>query len=176
ISLLNGWLSMTPTCRTDFSTSSVGARPGGLPAERTDAAEALRRRNLLRHEDYCHFSSSEPADTGSEPPVIFADVQEEWRMAVISGNPEVLSAAARHWTQELSRRGVVTPEMLNSWKADALLLRCRLVRASLGGQSHSVLAAREGADALNPAPQPGGYSSSYLAWRDWTVGVLSVVR
>ncbi|CQR52880.1 response regulator [Paenibacillus riograndensis] len=172
INRINEGIYMTLQFRMHFGISSVGALPGGLPAERTEAAEALLRRNLLRHEDYCHFSSSEPADTGSEPPVIFADVQEEWRMAVISGNPEVLSAAARHWTQELSRRGVVTPEMLNSWKADALLFRSRLVREALGGQADNALAELERADALNPAPLPSGYSFSLFAWRDWSFAVL----
>lgn len=172
INRINEGIYMTLQFRMHFGISSVGALPGGLPAERTEAAEALLRRNLLRHEDYCHFSSSEPADTGGELPVIFADVQEEWRMAVISGNPEVLSAAARHWTQELSRRGVVTPEMLNSWKADALLFRSRLVREALGGQADSALAELERADALNPAPLPSGYSFSLFAWRDWSFAVL----
>ncbi|MEC0171779.1 response regulator transcription factor [Paenibacillus graminis] len=173
INRINQGIYMTLQFRMHFGISSVGALPGGLPAERAEAAEALLRRNLLRHEDYCHSpSSSEPADTGNEPPIIFADVQEEWRMAVISGNPEVLSAAAQHWTRELSRRGVVTPEMLNSWKADALLFRSRLVREALGAQADSALAELERADTLTPAPLPSGYSFSLFAWRDWSFALL----
>ncbi|MNO36231.1 HTH-type transcriptional regulator YesS [compost metagenome] len=93
-------------------------------------------------------------------------------MAVISGSPEGLSAAAQHWTHELSRRGVVTPEMLNSWKADALLFRSRLVREVLGGQADSALAELERADTRNPAPLPSGYSFSMFAWRDWSFAML----
>ncbi|NQX47533.1 helix-turn-helix domain-containing protein [Paenibacillus tritici] len=179
ISRMNQGLYLTLQFRMHFGISTAGEFPGQLPAGRAEAAEALLRRNLLRHEDYCHFSPAEPAaglvpdgqrsgKPGTAAPLNFADVQEDWRLAVISGTPEALSAAAHYWTQELSRRGVVTPQMLNAWKADAMLLRSRLVRAALGSQADSVLAELEQQDRQNPSPQPGGYSFSLFAWRDWS--------
>ncbi|WP_019913424.1 helix-turn-helix domain-containing protein [Paenibacillus sp. HW567] len=176
INRINEGIFLTLQFRMHFGISSIGALPGGLPAERAEAAEALLRRNLLRHEDYFHFHPpAEPVNTGGEPPIMFADVQEEWRLAVISGSPEVLSAAAQHWTHELSRRGVITPELLNSWKADALLFRSRLVREALGTQADSALAELERTDLLNPPPLPGGYSFSLFAWRDWSFGLMQRV-
>jgi len=173
INRINQGIYLTLQFRMHFGISSVGALPGGLPTERAEAAEALLRRNLLRHEDYCHFSApSAPVDSGSGKPMIFADVQEEWKMAVISGNPQVLSDAAQHWTGELGRRGIVTPEMLNSWKSDALLFRSRLVREALGGQADNALAELERSDMLNPPPLPGGYSFSLFAWRDWSLSLM----
>jgi two-component system response regulator YesN len=93
-------------------------------------------------------------------------------MAVVSGNPDALSAAAQHWTEELSRGGVITPEMLGSWKADALLFRSRLVREALGSQAESALAELELADRDNPAPYATGYSFSLFAWRDWSYALM----
>ncbi|WP_405107376.1 helix-turn-helix domain-containing protein [Paenibacillus sp. FSL K6-1217] len=247
ISRMNQGIFLTLQFRMHFGISTPGAFPAHLPAGRTEAAEALLRRNLLRHEDYCHYAAAESvrsADigpgglTGTEVltggmsggltgmgagamasgltgtgagamsgglpgtgagamsgrltgtgagslpgreqrdkretagPLSFADVQEDWRMAVISGTPEALTAAAQHWTQELSRRGVVTPQMLNAWKADALLLRARLVREALGSQSARVLAELEQGDQQNPSPQPSGYSFSLFAWRDWSLAFM----
>ncbi|WP_238652616.1 helix-turn-helix domain-containing protein [Paenibacillus piscarius] len=235
IGRINQGLYLTLQFRMHFGISRVCAVPGELPAARAEAAEALLRRNLLRHEDYCHYAEAEPAagagaggapdglagtmtgvvpdgtpggardgkpgaltrelpgegpeemaggmrgkrlsgmSGGEQPgkreaaaPLSFADVQEDWRLAVMSGTPEALSAAAQHWTQELSRRGVVTPQMLNAWKADALLLRVRLVRAALGSGADSALAELEQLDRENPSPLPGGYSFSLFAWRDWS--------
>ncbi|MEK5034596.1 helix-turn-helix domain-containing protein [Paenibacillus sp. FSL R7-0302] len=271
ISRMNQGIFLTLQFRMHFGISTPGAFPAHLPAGRTEAAEALLRRNLLRHEDYCHYARAETLPgggtsmgagtvagvgtdvgvmtggkpglgavtggvtgsgmdevtsrksgagaatggltgsgtgevtgrksgagaatgngagtvTGREPgtipggkprnkretavPLSFADVQEDWRMAVISGTPEALTAAAQHWTQELSRRGVVTPQMLNDWKADALLLRSRLVREALGSQAASVLAELEHGDQQNPSPQPSGYSFSLFAWRDWSLAFM----
>jgi two-component system response regulator YesN len=178
ISRINQGIYRTLQFRMHFGISTVGAFPGLLPAERTEAAEALLRRNLLRHEDYCHFppaagaGSQTQGNTGADTPLHFADVQEDWKMAVISGNPEVLAGAAQYWTHELSRGGVVTPQMLNSWKADALLFRSQLVREALGNHADSVLAELEQEDLQNPSPLPSGYSFSLFAWRDWSFALM----
>ncbi|ETT33648.1 two component AraC family transcriptional regulator [Paenibacillus sp. FSL R7-269] len=201
ISRMNQGIFLTLQFRMHFGISTPGAFPAHLPAGRAEAAEALLRRNLLRHEDYCHFAGAESSrdagalsggvtGTGTDAgpgamlggkqrdkrenavPLSFADVQEDWRMAVISGTPEALSAAAQHWTQELSRRGVVTPQMLNDWKADALLMRSRLVREALGSQAANVLAELEQGDQQYPSPQPSGYSFSLFAWRDWSLAFM----
>lgn len=170
IGRINQGLYLTLQFRMHFGISRACAVPGELSVARAEAAEALLRRNLLRHEDYCHYAAGEAAADGGTiaAPLSFADVQEDWRLAVMSGTPEALSAAAQHWTQELSRRGVVTPQMLNAWKADALLLRARLVRAALGSGADSALAELEQLDRENPSPLPGGYSFSLFAWRDWS--------
>ncbi|MEK4853491.1 helix-turn-helix domain-containing protein [Paenibacillus sp. FSL H7-0756] len=187
ISRMNQGIFLTLQFRMHFGISTPGAFPAHLPAGRAEAAEALLRRNLLRHEDYCHYAGAEALPGGgpgampggkqrdkreTAVPLSFADVQEDWRLAVISGTPEALTAAAQHWTQELSRRGVVTPQMLNDWKADALLLRSRLVREALGSQAASVLAELEHGDQQNPSPQPSGYSFSLFAWRDWSLAFM----
>lgn len=183
ISRINQGIYRTLQFRMHFGISNPGSLPHRLPMQRTEAAEALLRRNLLSHEDYCHFPSStdahgktvSPSGDGSAShgsPVIFAHVQEDWKLAVISGNNEALSDAAQHWTHELSRGGVVTPEMLNAWKADVLLFRTRLVRDALGVRADAALAELEHADQLNPAPYTNGYSFSLFAWRDWSFALM----
>lgn len=169
--------------RMHFGISSIGSLPKQLPYQRTEVTEALQRRNLLMHEDYCHFSSSaqesgerkkiagaEFKESGTQ--TIFANVKEDWKMAVISGNTEALSAAAQHWIDELSRGGVVTPEMLNTWKTDALLFRSQLIREMLGTKADSALARLEQSDQLHPAPYTNGYSFSLFAWRDWSFDLM----
>lgn len=167
--------------RMHFGISSIGSLPKQLPFQRAEVAEALQRRNLLVHEDYCHFpsSSEEFRDRGeisraekNISPTIFAQVKEDWKMAVISGSPEVLSAAAQYWVDELSRGGMVTPVMLNTWKNDALLFRSQLVREMLGAEAEGALAELEEADQLHPAPYTNGYSFSLFAWRDWSYSLM----
>lgn len=175
VSRINQGIFRTLQFRMHFGISTVDSLPSQLAQQRTEAAEALLRRNLLRHEDYCHFlpPAGEQDGTGGAARLpIFADVQEDWKMAVISGNNEALCAAAQHWIDELSRGGIVTPDMLGSWKADALLFRSRLVREALGGQADSALAELELADRHNPAPYANGYSFSLFAWRDWSFALM----
>ncbi|GGG07675.1 hypothetical protein GCM10010912_60410 [Paenibacillus albidus] len=179
---MNQGMFHTLQFRMHFGISSIGRLPAELPSQRSEAAEALLHRNLLRHEDYCHFPGStlhsaerkektaSPIGSGSRP--IFAHVQEDWRMAVISGSAEVMSAAAQNWIDELSRSGVVTPEMLNTWKSDVLLFRSRLVREVLGREAEEIVARLEQDDRLHPAPYANGYSFSLFAWRDWSFALM----
>lgn len=183
IGRINQGIYSTLQVRMHFGISCIGSLPKQLSYQRAEVAEALQRRNLLIHEDYCHFSASskefkernETAKTeihGNASPIIFAHVKEDWKMAVISGSPDVLSSAAQHWVDELSRGGVVTPEILNSWKNDALLFRSQLVRETLGHDADSALAELEQADQLHPAPYTNGYSFSLFAWRDWSFDLM----
>ncbi|MEK5439004.1 MULTISPECIES: helix-turn-helix domain-containing protein [Paenibacillus] len=183
IGRINQGIYSTLQVRMHFGISCIGSLPKQLSYQRAEVAEALQRRNLLIHEDYCHFSTSseefkernEAAKTeiqGHASPTIFAHVKEDWKMAVISGSTDVLSAAAQHWVDELSRCGIVTPEILNSWKNDALLFRSQLVRETLGPDADSALAELEQADQLHPAPYTNGYSFSLFAWRDWSFDLM----
>lgn len=183
IGRINHGIYSTLQVRMHFGISSIGNLPKQLPYQRAEVAEALQRRNLLIHEDYCHFSSSseefrdrkeiaKAEVRGNVSTTNFADVKEDWKMAVISGSPEILSTAAQHWVDELSRGGVVTPEILNSWKNDALLFRSQLVREMLGPEAEGALAELEQADQLHPAPYTNGYSFSLFAWRDWSYTLM----
>ncbi|MEK3986552.1 helix-turn-helix domain-containing protein [Paenibacillus sp. FSL K6-3166] len=183
IGKINQGIYATLQVRMHFGISCIGSLPKQLPSQRAEVAEALQRRNLLVHEDYCHFSSSseefkerneisKPKIQGNASPTIFARVKEDWKMAVISGSPEVISSAAQHWVDELGRGGIVTPEILNSWKNDALLFRSQLVREMLGPDADSALAELEQADHLHPAPYTNGYSFSLFAWRDWSFDLM----
>ncbi|WP_150265108.1 helix-turn-helix domain-containing protein [Paenibacillus tepidiphilus] len=174
IARINQGLFQTLQLRMHFGVSTVGSLPSGLHRQRQEAAEALLRRNLLCHEEYTHFPAvaAEAAIHGQGTPAIFANVQEQWKVAVISGSREALTAAAEHWTHELESGGVITPEMLGSWKTDILTFRSRLVREILGAQADSALSELEQGDLEHPAPYPGGYSFSLFAWRDWSLGLL----
>lgn len=113
-----------------------------------------------------------PSGSGAEPPLIFPQVQEAWRLAAESRRGELIAEAARHWIEEWTRRGRVTPEMLAGWKSSALLFRSQLLRETLGEEAGDALTVLERADALHPAPSVHAPFSQF-AWSDWAEGLLS---
>ncbi|GGH12453.1 response regulator transcription factor [Paenibacillus segetis] len=157
--------------RMHFGISHPGVLPTSLPIQYKDAAEALRRRNLLHPEEYHHFTTKEPGTIpGSQ--TYFSIVKEDWKMAIMSGQSEALATTAQRWINELSKGGVITPEMLYTWKDDALLFRSQLLRETLGGDAEQALAELERADLEHPAPHANGYSFSLFAWRDWSFELM----
>ncbi|MBY9078543.1 response regulator [Paenibacillus sp. HN-1] len=174
---INAGLFQTLQCRMHFGISRPGNLPMDLKSQLTEAASALQRRNLLHTEQYCHFAPGAavaplPSRNGSYTATSFADVEEEWDVAVKSGRSELMSQAAGHWVDLLSRSGGVTPEMLNVWKTDILHFRTRIVRETLGDQSEEALASLEQADKAAPSPPVIGYSFSMYAWRDWSFSLM----
>ncbi|MFP4977623.1 helix-turn-helix domain-containing protein [Paenibacillus sp. CN-4] len=117
-------------------------------------------------------SGGSSSGSGAEPPLIFPQVQEAWRLAAESRRGELIAEAARHWIEEWTRRGRVTPEMLAGWKSSALLFRSQLLRETLGEEVGDALTVLERADALHPAP-PVHAPFSQFAWSDWAEGLLS---
>lgn len=169
---INNGLYLALRQRMHFGISASGALPEALPRQKMQAAQALRKRNLLLGEQYGHFLPSPDAKGDAQAPA-FALVQEQWKTAVLSGSREALEGVAERWTQELARYGFVSPETMNRWKADILTFRSRLVREAMSGHSGEILAELEQDDARNLAPGTGGYGFSLFAWRDWSLELLS---
>lgn len=153
--------------RMHFGIGHTGMLPQSLPAQYAEAEIALRRRNLLNPEDYVHTISDGPPTQS-----LFANMGDDWKMSVMSGRPEQLQAASKRWIDELNRGGIITPAMLSSWKADALLFRSRLLRENAGENAELAIVALEASDRLHPAPFANGYSFSLFAWRDWSYGFM----
>lgn len=157
--------------RMHFGISDSGKLPESLSTQYKEASEALRRRNLLHPEDYHHLTTKEHGNKpGSQ--TFFSFVQEDWKMAIMSGQSEALASTAQCWIDELSKGGFVTPEMLHAWRDDALLFRSQLLREILGINAEQALVELEHADREHPAPYVNGYSFSLFAWHDWSFTLM----
>ena len=164
---INQGIYRTLQRRVHLGIGNTGPLPQSLPVQYAEADAALRHRNLLKPEDYVHSNdtdiTSSKGSLGS-----FANMSVDWKTSVMSGQPAQLQATSKRWIDELSRSGIVTPEMLSLWKADALLFRSQLLRENVGDDAENAIGALERFDVLHPAPFTNGYSFSLFAWRDWS--------
>ncbi|MFB5265261.1 helix-turn-helix domain-containing protein [Paenibacillus enshidis] len=175
---INQGLFHTLQRRMHFGVAAAGTLPQSLPGQYAEAGAAIRCRNLLHGGSYLHTTlptkSHNGSGTGETSRLRFADVQEDWKMAVLSGgNEQRIAAAAQKWIDTLSHGGIVTPEMLEQWRSDALSFRERLLRETLGGDAGPVLAALVQDDRQHRPPNSNAYSFSLFAWRDWAVDLMS---
>ncbi|MDP4097364.1 response regulator [Paenibacillus sp. P96] len=178
IEKINQGLLRTLQRRMHFGVAAAGALPQSLPSQYAEANAAIRHRNLLHSGSYLHtLPTAEPhngGETGNASCLRFVDVQEDWKMAVLSGgNEQRIAAAAQKWIDGLSHGGIVTPEMLEQWRSEALSFREQLLRETLGDDAGAVLAALVQDDRQHRAPNTNGYSFSLFAWRDWAVDLMS---
>lgn len=180
IARINEGLYDTFQRRVHAGVATAGQLPQSLPGQYAEALNAVRRRNLLEPGQYVHVhqrqtaefgearerESAEPGSFGSVS--MFAGVREEWKTAVLSGDAGQIDAAAHHGIEALCRTGIVTPEMLETWKNDVFSFRHGLLRETLGQEAESALASLEQKDAEHAPPLVNAYVFSAYAWQDWS--------
>lgn len=160
--------------RMHFGISSVQKLPAALSSQRDEALTALANRNLLHTENYYHTLQNPDRTAITHSPVL-SFTPDEWRVAIMSGKREALAQAAQNWTQSLSRLSFVSPEVLTTWKADAIQFRQQIVREMAGEDAEEILKQLEAMDRQAPSPYPNGYAFSLSKWREWSQSFMERV-
>lgn len=173
IEQINQGLFVTLQRRLHFGAGSAGPLPQSLPKQYSEADLALRRRNLLRPDEYMHRAETQHQSNAALGRHSLEKLQEEWKLAVQSADDDRITLAASKWFDEQLRLGVITPELLASWKNEVIAFRARTIQDVLGQQEDSLLADSEDENEDTAAPLPENYTFSNYAWIDWTAGVFT---
>lgn len=172
IDQINQGLFITLQRRLHFGLGSAGSLPGSLPKQYAEAVLALRRRNLLRPEEYIHRAEDQQPSTTASGSYSLGKLQEEWKLAIQSADNSRITLAAGNWFDEQLRLGVITPELLAAWKNEVLAFRARIIQDVVGNRADSLLADHDSEHEGSDAPLTENYAFSKYAWIDWTAGVF----
>lgn len=149
----------------------IAARQGpfsSLYHQYKQANSAILRRNLLQPDQYVHQH-----DTNLNFVMFsFVDVQEDWKIAVMSGQKSNIESAVSQWMDRLLEGGMVTPEWLSTWKSDLYSFRANLMREVLTGEVEEEIKKGESGDDIQPSPSTEQYRFSLYAWRDWSLSFM----
>ncbi|PYI57351.1 helix-turn-helix domain-containing protein [Paenibacillus flagellatus] len=100
--------------RIDIGIGTTVRSTEQLPQSYKEAAQALRKRNLLEEGGWIHQYD------GSEKPTAdklhFADFEEDVRLAVRSGKPERIRAAVSSWIQAVRKLDRITVDQVELWR------------------------------------------------------------
>ncbi|KIL41656.1 hypothetical protein SD70_05940 [Gordoniibacillus kamchatkensis] len=97
----------------EFGIGAECAFPSGLHQAYVQAQEALARRNLLDPASRIHeYSPSLPARASA---LRFGKFEEQIRLAVRSGNPDLIRATVGEWFQLVAAMDRITMEQLKMW-------------------------------------------------------------
>ncbi|WP_139996855.1 helix-turn-helix domain-containing protein [Paenibacillus paridis] len=165
---INEGLFMTLQRRMHMGLSSAGAFPSAMPVQHDEALEALRRRNALDSNGYVH----QLADHSSGKRVSFSDCEEEWKVAVLSGDADQLHAASGRWLEAVRVSGHITPTMLEEYKTDSLLFCARQLREAPGRQAGDEAGLLSVEELEQKSPYVSASNFSLQAWREWSYLLL----
>lgn len=165
---INEGLFITLQRRMHMGMSAGGAFPNDMPRQYEEALMALWRRNAFETHVYIHaFEEMKIA-----PTMMFSEWEEEWKVALLSGDEELLSTASNKWLEAARISGFISPHMLEKYRKDTLLFCARLLREAPGRQ------ASQNGDLLNEeelaqdAPYVNASGLSLQDWREWSYNLM----
>lgn len=151
-----------------FGTTTVDTFPTSLTKQYEQAISALNHRNLLNSASYLH-DAIETKQLQNNVSYSFADVKEEWRVALLGGNPLLIEKCSMSWLQQFVTNGYISPHLLQLWLEDMYSFRNSLLQEISSNQKSELLAMLEQQDALNSPPSIHDYSIKLHDWRQWVL-------
>jgi len=151
-----------------FATKTLDKFPTSLAKQYHDAIAALYHRNLLASTTYFHVAR-EVQQLKHHIDYSFADVREEWRVALLSNNPYLIEKCSISWLQQFVNLGYISPQLLQLWLEDMFSFRLSLIQEISNNQKKELLAILEQQDRLNIPPSIHDYSITLHDWRQWAL-------
>ncbi|MFC6331923.1 response regulator [Paenibacillus septentrionalis] len=154
--------------RFHFGTTRIDEFPTSLAKQYDEAISALAHRNLFDSAVYLH-DASETKQLQHHAAYSFADVKEEWKVALLSGNQLLIEKCSMSWLQQFVKNGYISPHGLQLWVEDMFSFRNSLLQEISSNQKNELLAMLEQQDAWNRPPNIHDYSITLHDWRQWVL-------
>jgi len=165
---INDAIQMLFSRKFHFGTTTMGKFPSSLANQYDEAIRALNHRNLLDFTTYLH-NVREVQQFKGRTSYSFADVREEWRVALISGNLHFIEQYSTSWLQQFVNSGYISPYILQAWLEDMFSFRHSLLQEISSNQKNELLSLLEQQDKLNIPPSIHDYSIKIHDWRQWAL-------
>ncbi|MCR8660091.1 response regulator transcription factor [Paenibacillus endoradicis] len=151
-----------------FGTTTLVKFPTSLAKQYDEAISALDHRNLLDFASYLH-DGSETRQFQNNVAYSFADVKEEWRVALLSGNQHLIQKYSISCIEKFMNNGYISPHLLHLWLDDMFSFRNSLLQEISNNQKNELLTMLEHQDTLNIPPNINDYSIKLHDWRQWVL-------
>ncbi|WP_010268176.1 response regulator transcription factor [Paenibacillus senegalensis] len=106
----------------EFGLGTAKAFPHGLPSSYREAAEALKRRDLLKRHTWIHcYSNAAEDEEGAS--LHFTDYEETIRFALLSGREEQIEQAVGEWFRAVGSLPSIRLKQVEQWMQEYNILR-----------------------------------------------------
>ncbi|URN95162.1 MAG: response regulator [Candidatus Pristimantibacillus lignocellulolyticus] len=151
-----------------FGTTTLDKFPTSLAKQYDEAISALDHRNLLDFASYLH-NASEFRQFQNNESYSFANVKDEWRVALLSGNQHLIEKYSKSWIDFFVNNSYISPHLLQLWLEDMFSFRSSLLQEISHNQKNELLTMLEQQDTLTIPPNIHDYSIKLHDWRQWVL-------
>lgn len=150
-----------------FGLSTTGQYPADMPALYAMCLRSLRSRDLTLLNHFVHDANDSAPSAGTSRQVPFSDYEDSWRLAVLSGQPKLMTEAVQEWISAIRKNGSLTPEQLERWDREIERFANRLIHEALHLRAESLLKTYQEEQGTLVQPSPDRYICSLTEWQHY---------
>ncbi|MCG7408645.1 response regulator [Paenibacillus sp. ACRRX] len=150
---INEALHITMHRRLHFGLSSIHAFPEGMPQCYADTKRALNLRNLLlpgrylhnaptvdvKAEEHLSVSGADAASPEYTKSIRMAAYEESWKLAVLSGSAEEISAAIKPFIASIKTASSISPRQIRDCYREWETMRANIAHEAVGDAAELLL-------------------------------------
>lgn len=148
-----------------FGISPTGQFPADLPELYSAGLHSIRNRDLLRLNHFIHESNQ--VNIEACQPVLFREVEDKWKLAILSAQPKLIEEAVAQWIALVRKQGIITPEQLERWNRDIERFQIRIIHEYAGPATNKLLSQLHEQQELIQQPNPDKYILSLSEWQQY---------
>lgn len=171
---INDGIHRTLSRHMHFGTSPAGSYPGDMPKLYAKCLSSLASRDLTVLSHFIHDGDEVRSLAGNLPKALqFGSYEDSWKLAVLSGQPNLIADAVEAWTHEIRKTGVITPELLAQWDRDIERFANQVIYETAGAGSEPVHKLYREACSELESPNPNKYVFSLAEWQHYWTGLMN---
>lgn len=172
---INNGIHQTLSRYMHFGVSKVGKFPDDMPKLFRQCLSCLRSRELTVLNQFLH--EDEASTAGRDQGLQFGAYEDRWKLAIMSGQPNLIAEAVEDWISAIRKYGTVTPELLDRLDHDIERFIVRTIHEAAPSLSETLLKEYREELAASSRPSPDKFLFSYAEWQQYwetTIGWLAV--
>lgn len=161
---INGGIHQTLGRYMHFGISRAGRYPADMPELFAQSVACLRTRDLTVLNHFIHDGESGRNQSGG---LRFNQYEDKWKLAILSGQPNLIADAVGEWVAAIRQSGAVTPELLDRWDRDIERCFILIIHEAAHPSPEALLKAHKAGSAAIQRPGPDKYMFSYAEWQQY---------
>ncbi|MGG1876165.1 response regulator [Paenibacillus cisolokensis] len=171
---INSGIHRTLSRYMHFGISPTGLYPEDMPKLFNHGLSCLRSRDLTVLNQFLHEEVS--GVRGGDHGLQFSAYEDRWKLAIMSGQPNLIAEAVEEWLAAMRKNGAITPELLERYDRDIERFLLRIIHEAASPLAETLLQEYKEESAASAKPSPDKHLFSYAEWQQYwetTIGWLA---
>lgn len=165
---INDGIQRTLSRYMHFGIAREGRYPEDMPELYAECVASLASRDLTVLNHFVHDKSEFQNRSEDQPTAVqFGSYEDQWKLAVLSGQPNLIADAVEEFTHDIRKSGFITPELLAQWDHEIERFSNHIAHETANSASERLLKSYRKEMNEIGCPNPDKYVCSLAEWQQY---------